>query len=407
MSWISPLEIFALLPFVFWGLLALDRSRTWPGELFLPTDAEGPSGSNGTSGADEESIVAVVPARNEADMLTLSLPSLLDQECPGLSVILVDDGSTDETLDVARRLAAKRSTGDRLRIVEATPTPVGWAGKVHALACGVEVATEGVMPEWLLFTDADIRHRQGSVRALLRKAREPEGPYDLVSVMARLRGESFWERLLIPAFVFFFHLLYPFRRVRSKGSRVAAAAGGCVLIRRETLAAAGGLAALEGAVIDDVALAKAIQGAGGRLWLGFDPGTVSVRPYRGLGPIWRMVSRSAFVQLRYNWLLLAAVVAGLLLFVASPPLLAAMAAWEVWAPEGASGSAQRALLWSLFAWALEARALRPYVRHHRVPVGWSLALPFASVLYASMTVSSALDHALGRGSRWKGRSYSK
>lgn len=399
MSEISPLEIVALVPLVFWGLLALDRSRAWPRELFLPTDEAEPSKGG------EESIVAVVPARDEAHMLTISLPSLLDQECAGLSVILVDDGSTDETIEVARRLADIRSAGDRLRVIEASPTPAGWAGKVHALACGVEAAAEKAPPEWFLFTDADIRHRQGSVRALLRKAHEQDGPYDLVSVMARLRADSFWERLLMPTFVFFFQLLYPFRRVRQAGSRVAAAAGGCLLVRRETLEAAGGLAAFEGAVIDDIALAKVIHRVQGRLWLGFDPGTVSARPYRGLGPIWKMVSRSAFVQLRHNWLLLAMVLAGLVLCVASPPVIAAWAARELSLPGEASDSVLWALIWSLLAWMLQTRALLPYVRHHRVSVGWSLALPFAAIFYAVMTASSALDHALGRGARWKGRSY--
>lgn len=404
MSGISPVEMLALVPFFFWVLLTLDRSRSWPRELFLPASGERPG--------EEESVVAVVPARDEADVLTLSLPSLLDQDCPGLSVVLVDDGSTDETIEVARHVATKRGADERLRIVEAPPTPPGWAGKVHALACGVEAATAERAPEWLLFTDADIRHRRGSVLALLEKAREESGPYDLVSVMARLRAESLWERLLIPAFVFFFQLLYPFRRVRRAGSRVAAAAGGCVLVRREVLEAAGGLVALRGAVIDDVALAETIQDAGGRLWLGFDPGTVSVRPYRGLTPIWRMVSRSAFVQLRHNWLLLALVLAGLAFCVASPPWLAVWAASDLSAqaatsPGAATGSLQRALAASLAAWALQTWALLPYVRHHRVPVAWSLALPFAAVLYAGMTASSALDHALGRGSRWKGRSYSR
>lgn len=398
MSEISPVEILALVPLVFWVLLALDQGRAWPQELFLP--AVGID----TVGVDE-TITAVVPARDEADILTLSLPSLLDQDFPGFSVVLVDDGSTDETVAVARRLARKRQAADRLRVVEATPTPQGWTGKVHALACGVEAATSEVPPDWFLFTDADIRHRRGSVRALLERARGQDGPYDLVSVMARLRAESFWERLLIPAFVFFFHLLYPFRRVRQAESGVAAAAGGCVLVRRETLVAAGGLASLKSAVIDDVSLAQAIHRANGRLWLGFDPGTVSVRPYRSLKPIWKMVSRSAFVQLRHSWGLLVAVVTGLALCVASPPFVAGWAALEILGQDGVSPSLLRALVWSVLAWILQVRALQPYVRHHLVSPGWSLVLPFAAILYAAMTVSSAIDHARGRGSRWKGRSY--
>ncbi len=197
--------------------------------------------------------------------------------------------------------------------------------------------------------------------------------------------------------MFFFQLLYPFRQVRDPGSRVAAAAGGCVLVKRGVLETAGGVGAIRGAVIDDVALGQAVKRAGGRLWLGFDPEIVSVRPYRSLGDLWSMVRRSAFVQLGYRWSLLVLVLVGLVLLIVSPPfvLVAALAAgfspWAAWAAG--------------LAWGLQAALLWPYVRHHRVPRVFAFTLPFASLLYGLMTWTSALDHFRGRGSRWKGRSY--
>jgi hopene-associated glycosyltransferase HpnB len=404
-------EILALLPLAFWLGLHLDRRRRWPRECVLsedPADVE-------TDPLTGTAVTAVVPARDEAAVLPETLPALLSQEAPGVELrgVLVDDGSTDGTADAAKETALKAGLGERLRILRAPPTPPGWTGKVHALACGVREATtarakdEGAgsseSPEWLLFTDADIRHRPGSLAALLAKARE--GPYDLVSVMARLHAETFWERLLIPPFVFYFQLLYPFRRVRNPRSKVMAAAGGCMLVRRKALEAAGGVEAIREAVIDDVSLARRVAAAGGRLWLGLDPGIVSVRPYRGLGELWRMVARSAFVQLRHRWDLLLAVLAGLAVFVVAPPFLAAAAGWELWVGASPGTSFTRALAAALGAWTLEAVALWPAVRHHRVPGAWAWTLPFASILYGLMTASSAWNHLRGHGARWKGRLY--
>jgi hopene-associated glycosyltransferase HpnB len=270
-----------------------------------------------------------------------------------------------------------------------------------------KVSAPGAGPEWLLFSDADIEHRPGSVGALLERAGVGTGgdTFDLVSVMARLRADTFWERLLIPAFVFFFQLLYPFRRVQDPGSRVAAAAGGCVLIRRQMLEDSGGLEGISGALIDDVALARQVKRAGGRLWLGFDPGIRSLRPYDRLAQIWRMVARSAFDQLHYRFDLLILVLLGLLLLVVSPPLIAAAGAWQT-VTGAASASAHRALVWAALAWGLEALALLPSVRHHRVAPVFALGLPLAAVFYGLMTAGSAWSHLTGRGTQWKGRSTS-
>ena len=219
--------------------------------------------------------------------------------------------------------------------------------------------------------------------------------------MARLNAHSGWERLLVPPFVFFFHLLYPFASVADRSSRVAAAAGGCVLVRRRALEKAGGLAAISDALIDDVALARVLKDSGARLWLGFDSGIVSLRRY-GFHDLWTMVSRSAFVQLRRRWDLLALTVLGVLLFFVSPPLLL-VAGGALAATGYAAGWLVAAA--AAAAWVLATRALLPYVRHHHVPAAWAAALPLASLFYALMTLGSAWNHLRGRTATWRGRRY--
>ena len=381
------LEILALVPLVYQIAVRIDRKRRWPYECRLETPpARDPSFAAPT-------VVAVVPARDEADTLPQALPSLLDQDYPSLRIVLVDDYSTDGTGEIARRLAGEGGREERLRVVAAPARPAGWSGKVHALASGIAAASRsGDEPRWWLFTDADIRHRRGSVSSLVGHA-EREG-FDLVSVMALLRTSSFWERLLIPPFVYFFQLLYPFRRVRDPRSRVFGAAGGCVLVGKEILERAGGLEAIRGALIDDVNLGRIVKRAGGKTWLGFDPGIESIREYRRLRDVWRMVARSAFDQLGYSYALTAAVVAGMTLTLVTPPLLLGAAL--------ATG-AGRAALFAAAAWALSSAALLPAVRHQRVPSRYAATLPLASLFYALMTAGSAWDHFRGRGGRWKGR----
>ncbi len=330
-----------------WLGVLLRPGRPWlPGpyseDLRAPAPARAPS------------VVVVVPARNEARHLPSTLPPLLAQ---GYPVIVVDDRSDDGTAAVAAELGA--------RVVRGLPLPPGWVGKVWALAQGVDAAGGS---DYVLLTDADILHAPGTVARLVAEA-EADG-LALSSRLARLHCRSGWERLLIPPFVLFFNVLYPMRRAN-------AAAGGCVLVRRETLERAGGVRAIRGEVIDDVNLAQLVARSGGRLRLALArEDVVSVREHESLGELWGMVSRTAFAQLGRSYVLLAATAVMLALaFVAPVALLA-------FPPAGtALGGA---------AWLLQAALAAPTVRYFRLNPLWSLTLPLAGVLYGAMTIDSAL-----------------
>ncbi|GGQ13946.1 glycosyl transferase family 2 [Streptomyces pseudogriseolus] len=340
-------------------------------------------------------VCVVVPARDEAAVLPASLPSLLAQDYPGRAeVVLVDDGSTDGTGDLARELA-RRQGGLPLRVVSPGEPSAGWTGKLWAVRHGMELA-RARDPEYLLLTDADIAHAPDSLRRLVAAART--GGFDLVSQMARLRVESLWERLVVPAFVYFFAQLYPFRRISRPGSRTAAAAGGCVLLRADAAARARIPDAVRHAVIDDVAVARAVGRSGGRIWLGLADGVDSVRPYPRLRDLWRMVSRSAYAQLRHSPLLLAGTVAGLTLVYLVPPAAVAVGA--------AAGSVPCALLGGA-AWLVMAGTYVPMLRYYRQPLWLAPLLPVTAFLYLLMTVDSAVQHRRGRGAAWKGRTYAR
>ncbi|MEU9453476.1 glycosyltransferase [Streptomyces sp. NPDC048277] len=344
---------------------------------------------------DWPDVCVVVPARDEAAVLPLGLPSLLAQEYPGRAeVFLVDDGSTDGTGKLARELAARHG-GLPLTVDSPGEPPAGWTGKLWAVRHGIALArTRG--PEYLLLTDADIAHEPDSLRLLVAAART--GGFDVVSQMARLRVESRWERFVVPAFVYFFAQLYPFRRIGRKGSRTAAAAGGCVLLRADTAERARIPDAIRHAVIDDVALARAVKGAGGHVWLGLADRVDSVRPYPRLHDLWRMVSRSAYAQLRHNPLLLLGTVAGLALVYLVPP--AAVLTGAV------TGDTAAALVGAA-AWLVMTATYVPMLRYYRQPLWLAPLLPFTAFLYLLMTVDSAVQHYRGRGAAWKGRTYAR
>jgi hopene-associated glycosyltransferase HpnB len=343
-------------------------------------------------------VVAVVPARNEAGMLPVTLPALLGQDYPGvLAVIVVDDGSSDGTGEVATRIAAK--AGRPLRVVSGTPPPDGerWAGKVWAMAQGLRAAGPG---DYVVFTDADIAWEAHMLRRLVTAAVGDDR--DLVSQMALLRTATGWERVVVPAFVYFFAQLYPFRRVNRPGSRTAAAAGGCMLVRRGALDKAGGLAPIRGALIDDVALGRLIKSQRGRTWLGLSRHVVSVRPYPGLASLWQMVARSAYTQLRYSPAVLAGTLTGLLFLYALPPAGAVTGLVAVLA--GGSGAAAAVTLGAgLAGWALISLSYLPMLRLYRLSPLRAPGLPLIALLYAAMTADSARRHYTGRGAQWRGR----
>jgi len=335
------------------------------------------------------SVMAVIPARDEAECAGDTVTSLLRQDYPGeFRVILVDDQSRDGTAQVARDAAAAIGAADRLTVISGLSLPAGWTGKLWAQSQGVEAAEAAAQPpEYILFTDADIAYVPDELRRLIARARS--GGTVLTSLMAKLRCESFAERTFVPAFIFFFQMLYPFAWANNPRSSTAAAAGGCMLVRREALRAAGGMASIRNALIDDCALAKRLK-AHGPIWIGLTDGVRSVRAYRAVEDIRKMVSRTAYAQLQYSPLILAGTVLGLAVTYLFPVLLAVFA----------SGLAQ---ILGLAAWLLMALAFQPILRFYRVSPLWGLALPAIAAAYMAFTLDSAYQHARGRGGMWKGR----
>ena len=334
-------------------------------------------------------VTAVIPARDEAEGVAASVGSLLRQDYPGaLTVVLVDDDSQDGTAAVARSAAADAGGPHAFDIVQGQKLAAGWTGKLWAVRQGIAAAEAGApAPEYLLLTDADIAHAPDTLRWMVAHA-QAHGLV-LTSFMAKLRCESFAERLHVPAFIFFFQMLYPFAWVNRPKAATAAAAGGCMLVRADALAAAGGIGAIRGALIDDCALG-AVMKARGPIWLGLTERSRSIRPYPDFGELRRMVSRSAYAQLRYSPLVLAGAVIGMVLTYLAPPLLALFA----------RGPAQ---LMGLGTWLLMALAFVPTLRFYRLSPLWGVALPAIALLYLGYTLDSAWQYARGRGGAWKGR----
>ena len=384
------LSIACIVAAAVWAYLVIGHGGYWRTSQWLPAATREPD--------RWPNVTAIVPARNEAEMLPATLPALLGQDYPGsLSVILVDDNSSDGTGEIAARLG--RASGRPLQVVAgaAFPNDSGpdrWAGKVWAMAQGLRAAgiPDGHTQDgYVLFTDADIACAPGALRELVAAAEGDDR--DLVSQMALLRTATSWERVVVPAFVYFFAQLYPFRRVNVPGSRTAAAAGGCMLIRRGALPE--GVAPIRGALIDDVAMGRMIKGQRGRTWLGLTRQVVSVRPYAKLADLWQMVARSAYTQLNYSPLLLAGTLIGLLFLYALPPagviigLAAGPAPWPV-----AAG---------LAGWALMSLSFVPMLRLYRLSPLRAPGLPLIALLYAVMTADSARRHYAGHGAQWRGR----
>ena len=335
-----------------------------------------------TAEDDCASVTVLIPARDEATSIGRAIGGLAAQG-RGLDVIVVDDESSDGTAEAARAAATAARGALELRVIAGRPLPEGWAGKPWALEQGLAAVDR----PFVLLLDADIEVARGLVSTLLREARARDA--SLVSLLAELHCTGFWERLLTPAFVFFFKLLYPFVWSNDPRRRTAAAAGGCMLVRSDALRAIGGFAAIRGALIDDCSLAQKMKQQG-PIWLGLTDRVRSIRAYDDWQEIRRMISRSAYAQLRYSPALLAGTVAGMALTYLAPPLFAlfgdGLARWL-----------------GVAAWLLMALAFQPTLRFYRVSPLWGVALPFIAVLYLLYTLDSAYQYMRGRGGAWKGR----
>jgi hopene-associated glycosyltransferase HpnB len=333
------------------------------------------------------SVVAVVPARDEAEVISRAIGSLLAQRYSGaFRIVLVDDHSSDGTAAIASADAEGAGAADRLTIAAAKPLPAGWTGKLWAVSQGIEVA-RGFEPDYLLLTDADIVHAPTNIADLV--ARAEQGGFDMVSLMVRLHCCGWYERLLVPAFVFFFFKLYPPRWVADPKRQTAAAAGGCMLIRRETLDRIGGVGSIRGELIDDCALARRVKSVG-RVWLGATQDTVSIREYGSWRGIWDMIARCAFAQLGYSGAALVGTVAGMSLIYLAPPLLLFF------------GSTVARVLGAA-AWLLMSLTFLPILRFYRCQAVLAPLLPGIALFYTAATISSAVQFWRGRGGSWKGR----
>jgi hopene-associated glycosyltransferase HpnB len=381
---IATVLIVAFASLAIWVYLMVGRGGFWLAAVHGDDEVAPP--------AHWPRIAAIVPARDEAAMIRHSLPSLLAQDYPGaFQVILVDDQSSDGTATVAMDTAAAMNASARLTVVSGQPLPNGWSGKVWAMHQGAQHAENlPEPPDYLLLADADIAFAPQTLRRLAARAQAQD--LAIVSLMVKLRCESFAERALVPAFVYFFQMIYPFAWVQRRERATASAAGGCLLLRCEALRAAGGHPRMRDALIDDIATARLLK-PHGPIWLGLTEQVASIRPYRTFNSVRRMIARSAYDQLNYSPLVLAATMVGLALTFLAPPLLTILA----------GGIAQ---LVGAVAWALMTVSYLPILRRYRLSPLWALALPLIALVYAAITLDSAYQHMRGRNGAWKGRTHS-
>jgi len=361
--------ILCILATASWGGLALFWHRFWQVDQRLsltPPEL-----------ADYPSVTAIVPARNESQTIKTCITNLQNQTYQGrFSIIVTDDASTDDTGDILKSLQS-----DELTVVSGKTLPHGWAGKMWALHQAIKAAEANPAhstSEYYWLTDADISHRPEVLDTLVAHAQTNK--LALVSQMVRLRCQTFWEKLLVPAFIFYFSLIYPFRAINSPASSIAGAAGGSILIRRDALKDIGGITALKDAVIDDCTLGKLVKQSGRNIWLGFAERSHSLRGYDQLADFWQMVQRSAYTQLHFSPVLLLVAVLGLAFSHVMPLVI---------------------LCWP--ALAITVFIYWPTVRFYGLSPFWALTLPIAGGLFGAMTISSALAHHLGWSNKWRDR----
>ncbi len=379
-----------VLSLLIWGYLLLGRGGFWRiHDAARSFCSQEKSFQEKSAHEDPVRIAVIVPARNEADVVGGAIRSLLRQTGQNsVHIFLVDDGSTDSTARVAREAAVAAGRAEELTVIAAGPLPAGWSGKLWAMQQGIDLARK-IGPDFFLLTDADIEHAPDSLSTLVSIAQS--GPCDLVSFMVKLHCETPAEKLLIPAFVFFFFKLYPPAWIANRRRATAGAAGGCILIRPAALEQAGGIQAIRGEVIDDCALAERVKRSGGRLWLGASTAATSLRPYGSFSEIGRMISRSAFNQLRHSNLLLLLSILGMAATYLLPPALVLL-----------SHRAAPAILGAA-AWLLMVFTYVPVLRLYGLSPVWALALPLVAAFYAGATFHSAWKYWAGRGGEWKGR----
>lgn len=365
------MRVLSAIPAVIWGALLFTRGGFWRVLTQLAP--------RGLPTPPAKKVVVVIPARDEAEHIGSTVRALTTQQYDGaVEIIVVDDNSSDET-------AAAAKVDQSVTVLAGRPLQPGWTGKLWALAQGVEQALQR-HPDYLLFTDADITHGPRSIAELVSLAESQR--FDLVSFMVKLRCDTVAEQLLIPAFVFFFFMLYPPAWVRDEDATTAGAAGGCVLIRPAALRRAGGIAAIANQVIDDCALARNVKQSGGRIWLGLAEDRWSERRYYTFGEVGRMISRTAFNQLQHSTPLLIGTIAGLAVTYVAPVALL---------------FSKRRRWFGVAACGMMAASYLPMIRFYRRPRIWALTLPVAAVFYAGATVHSAIQYWSGRGGTWKGR----
>jgi hopene-associated glycosyltransferase HpnB len=368
-----------MLTLLIWGYLLLLRGSFWRMRAVVAPLINSASAR----------IAVVIPARNEADVVGRTVASLLRQSgANSIHIFLVDDGSTDGTAHAARESATAIHSEGMLTVISGKPLMPGWSGKMWAVQQGIELAAQ-TGPDFFLLTDADIEHAPDSINTLVSIA--DGGPYDMASFMVKLHCESLAEKFLIPAFVYFFFKLYPPALIANSNSATAGAAGGCILIRPTALEKAGGIEAIRHEVIDDCALAARVKRNGGHLWLGASATTRSIRPYGGFSEIGRMISRSAFNQLRHSTLLLFFSMVGMVITYLLPLALALLSHRTLPAVLGAA------------AWLLMAVSYLPVLRLYSLNLLWATVLPLAAVFYVGATFHSAWKYWIGRGGEWKGR----
>lgn len=368
-----------VLSFLIWAYLVLARGGFW---RIYPAAPEQDVNINPVQ------IAVIIPARNEADVVGRAVRSLLQQTGPHrIHIFLIDDASTDSTAQAARNAAIGAGQPQNLTVIQGSPLPPGWSGKLWAMEQGIQQAAN-IAPDFFLFTDADIEHAPDSVATLVSIAQS--GHYDMASFMVKLHCQSVAEKILIPAFVYFFFKLYPPAWIANPRRSQAGAAGGCILIRPAALEKAGGIQAIRQEVIDDCSLAARVKLTAGRLWLGASATTRSIRPYEGFSGIGRMISRSAFNQLRHSTLLLLFSMLGMAVTYLLP---LALVAGHRMAPAALGGT----------AWLLMVLSYLPVLRLYRLNPLWALALPLAALFYVGATFHSAWKYWTGQGGEWKGR----